>query len=146
MQSRDKPKHASQPNIKLQRRLKDILTNKVEREDVTEGKSLLQDFFEDEEEYLNDEQEPELTHDEEQNNNEHVYDAVYDQSDDENQKVPPVFFGHLYDRVDVIENKIQPFIPHQFFDDEMLIAQAAGNAWRVAVDRQAAILETRLGL
>lgn len=140
------PKHASQSDNRLQKHLKDIHTNKVEKEDVTEEKSLLQDFLEDEEEYLDDEQEPDFNHHEEQNNNEHIYDAVNDQSDDENQQVPPIFFGHLYHIVDVEENQIQPYIPHHFFDDEMALTQAAVNAWRVAVDRQAAILETGLGL
>ncbi len=54
------PKHASGTDW-LQIRLRDLLTDKVEREDVTEQRSLLQDFLEDdEEEYLDDEQEPEL--------------------------------------------------------------------------------------
>jgi hypothetical protein len=112
---------------------------------VTEQRSLLQDFLEDdEEEYLDDEQEPELNRQEEQNNNEHIYNSVGDQSDDENQQERPIFFRQYYDPVEVIDDQVQPYIPPLFFEDEMALTQAAVNALRQSVDQQAAILETGL--
>ena len=78
-------------------RLRDLLTDKVEKEDVTEERSLLQDFLEDDkEEFLYDEQESEPNEHEEQNNNEHIYDSVDDQSDDENQQERLIFFRHYF--------------------------------------------------
>jgi hypothetical protein len=112
----------------------------VEKEDVTEENSLLEYFLED------DELEPGLNHHKEQNNNEHIYDSVDDQSDDENQHEPPIFFRQYYDPVDVIDNQVQPYIAQHFFEDEMALSQAAVNSWRESVDRQAAILEAGLGL
>ena len=89
---------------------------------------------------------------EEQNNNEHIYDSVDDwttiddQSDDENQEGRPIFFRNYYDPIDVIDNQVQPYIPQHFFADEMALTQQTVNAWQQAVNRQAAILESGLGL
>ena len=68
-----------------------------------------------------------LDQQEEQNNNEHIYDSVDDgtttddQSDDENQEGRPIFFRNYYDPIDVIDNQVQPYIPQNFFADEMAL-------------------------
>ena len=111
------PKHDSDVD-QLQQQLRDLLlTDKVEKVDVTEQRSLLQDFLEDdaddEDEYFDDEQDQVPNQHGEQNNNEHVYDTVDnqpdeqnnehiydtvdDQSDDENQQERPIFFRNYYD-------------------------------------------------
>jgi hypothetical protein len=130
------PKHDSDVD-KLQQQLRDLLlTDKVEKVDVTEQRSLLQDFLEDdaddEDEYFDDEQDqfPNQQEEqnnnehingsiddqqEEQNNNEHIYDSVDDQSDDENQQGRPIFFRNYYDPIDFIDNQVQPYIPQLFF-------------------------------
>jgi hypothetical protein len=139
------PKHDSDVD-KLQQQLRDLLlTDKVDKVDVTEQRSLLEDFLEDDEdEYLDDEEEQVPNQHEEQNNNEYIYDSVDDQSDDENQQERPIFF--YYDPIDVIDNQVQPYIPQHFFENEMALTQQAVNAWQQAVNLQAAILESGLGL
>ena len=132
----------------LQQHLTDLLlTDKTEKVDVTEQRSPLQNFLEEEDdefEYFGDEQdqvpnqqEEQDNHEkiygsindqqEEQNNNEHIYDSVDDgtttddQSDDENQEGRPIFFRNYYDPIDVIDNQVQPYIPQNFFADEMAL-------------------------
>ena len=129
------PKHDSDVD-KLQQQLRDLLlTDKVEKVDVTEQRGLLQDFLEDDEddedEYFDDKQDQGPNQHEEQNNNEHIYgsiddqqeepnnnehiyDSVDDQSDDENQQGRPIFFRNYYDSMDVIDNQVQPYIPQHF--------------------------------
>ena len=90
------PKHDSDVD-KLQHQLRDLLlTDKVEKVDVTEQRSLLQVLPDDnedyEDEYFDDEQDYMPNQREEQNNNDHIYDSVDDQSDEENQQERSVFF------------------------------------------------------
>ena len=90
------PKHDSDVD-KLQHQLRDLLlTDKVEKVDVTEQRSLLQILPDDnedyEDEYFDDEQDYMPNQREEQNNNDHIYDSVDDQSDEENQQERSVFF------------------------------------------------------
>jgi hypothetical protein len=54
--------------------------------------------------------------------------------------------GQLFDPTEVLDNQVQPYIPAQFFDEEMALTQAAVNSWRTAVERQAQILENGLGV
>ena len=54
--------------------------------------------------------------------------------------------GQLFDPTEVLDNQVQPYIPAQFFDEEMALTQQTVNAWRTAVERQAQILEDGLGV
>ena len=136
---------------KLQQQLRDlILSDKVERVDDED------DYFNYEQEQVSNQQEEQDSNEhiygpiddqqEEQNNNEHFYDSVDDQSDDEDQQGRPIFFRNYYDPIDVIDNQVQPYIPQHFFENEMALTQQTVNAWQQAVNRQAAILESGLGL
>ena len=139
---------------KLQQRLRDLLlSDKVEKVDDEIDED---DYFNYEQEQVPNQQEEQDNNEhiygsiddqqEEQNNNEHIYDSVDDQSDDEDQQGRPIFFRNYYDPIDVIDNQVQPYIPQHFFENEMALTQQAVDAWQLAVNRQATILESGLGL
>jgi hypothetical protein len=37
--------------------------------------------------------------------------------------------GQLFDPTEVLDNQVQPYIPAQFFDEDMVLTQAAVSAW-----------------
>jgi hypothetical protein len=97
-----------------------LLTDKVEKVDVTKRRSLLQDFLkndeDDEQDQVPNQHEEQNNNEhiygtidgqqEERNNNEHIYDSVDDQSDDKNHQERPIFFRNYYDPIDVIDNQV----------------------------------------
>ena len=83
---------------------------------------------------------------EEEDNEEQVNPAEEEEAEVQQHQRRSTGFGQLFDPTEVLDNQVQQYIPAHFFDEEMALTQAAVNAWRTAVERQAQILENGLGV
>ena len=115
--------------------LKDLLKNNQPQNNVDiEDDTSLEEEEEDNEEQDNPEEEEDIEEEQEE--------AEVQQ----NQRQSPVRLGQLFDSDEVLDNQVQPYIPAHLFNEEKALTQQTVNAWRTAVERQAQILENRLGV